>query len=998
MRRLERCPHVQGIERAIHRGLRSVGLWLLVVFGVLWGADAWASGPPSERWRTIDTPHFRVHYHEGVRNMAPDVARMCEAAHELLSPEFEYTPRMKTEVVLVDASEAANGSAGMFPRAVIRLFAVPPQSVDTRTDTSHWMWELILHEYAHVLHIDQIYGWIRVLNFPFGRQFLPNQILPRWFIEGTATAIESKYTSGGRVRSHFYNMYLRAALLEGTIPTLAQLSNQPPAFPYANFWYLVGSEFVDYIGETRGWDALFEAYRQQARRLRPWAINYMALTAIGETFDDLYQEFIEVKFEEAYRLDQKVIGAGVVEGERVTNAGYQTQWVAATPQGSEPHWLRADGKDEVALVDASDPESRKRRVRSNGSFSIFPNGQDAVISRTTRYADGYMRNDLWLVDLTTGRLERLTRGLRASQPSVSPSGGRIAYVRPADGRFDLYIYEMSTGTARRLVRSDDWTTISQPSWTPDGRYVLYGKSAIGGGRNLYAVELETGRSYALTDDRSINDSPRVSPDGRWLYYHSDRDGIFNIYVRDLEAAHSCRPGRCDDVSTASTHDRRVTRVRTGALVPVVVRENSGCVLWMSTYSARGFDIAKLPLRADCSPAQRLGAAPEAYDRPTMPIGELEDDGVIGEPRRYRTGLLSQPWTWSPIYHELGVHRQFGLSTGGGDPAGRFAWRADLSIGDPFNQLRWAVDLQFNMTTPAFYVYSARSVSRRNLYADSRYLPYDLVSTTFGGGSSYSFGGVRATQRLSASYNFERRDYWDEPSYQHDPGGMMPRIPTMGNFSNVYVGWSISNLRSYVRSVSVERGWSAALGLRFRSALVGSDVETRELSFSLMKALPVHRWERHAFVLRMQGATNAARPEFRSAYSVGGLHEQNLWEALREQIGASTRNVRGYRPGAIRGAHYVMMSAEYRFPLLWLDWGHSTLPLFFERIHGAVFVDAATAFDIHPTLAQSLMGVGAEIRLDVQAGYYLPQGFRLGVARGIGQHGIWQGYFLFGGSF
>lgn len=970
-----------------------VGVCVLLVAAV-----SEASGPPSERWRTIDTSHFRVHYHAGVAGMAEEVAKLCEAAHELLSPEFDYVPRMKTEVVLFDGSEAANGSAGMFPRTNMRLYAVPPESVGTRTDTAHWMWELIVHEYAHVLHIDQIYGWIRVLNFPFGRQFMPNQVLPRWFIEGTATALESRHTAGGRVRSNFYEMYLRESLLEGTIPTMAQLSNNPPAYPYANAWYLVGSEFVNYIAETRGWETLFQAYREQARRLRPFAINYMARSAIGETFDELYQEFIRVKFQEAYHLQQRLDGAGFVEPERVSARGHGTQWIAATPHGAALHWIRSDGQDEAALVDPSDPESRRRRVRSAGPFSVFPNEKQAVISRSTRFHDGYFRNDLWLVDLATGGIERLTRGLRASVPAVAPDGSAIAYIRPDDGRFDLYLYDVNTRSAHRLVRADDWTTIGQPSWSPDGRVVLYSMNKIGGGRDLFAVDVASKRRTRLTHDASIDDAPRISPDGRWLYYHSDRDGIFNIYARDLSRGGACGLSSCSDARASVRTDLRVTRVRSGVFTPVVARDDEGCALWMSWFSAEGFDVAKMPLGEDCSPAGTHGVAPVAYARPELPIGELADPSAIGDPRRYRTGLLSQPWNWWPIYHELGVHRQFGISTGGGDPAGRFSWRADLTLGDPFNQIRWAVDTRYNMVTPSFYLNSSRSVTRRNLVADSRNIPYDQVTTTVSGGSSYSFGGVRATQTLSATYNFERRSYWRKPEFQHDPGGIIPRLPELGNFSNLYFSWSISNLRSYTRSVSVERGWSASVGFRWRSKLTGADYETRDLSVSLQKAIPIHRWDRHALVLRFRGASSQARFDRPVAYSLGGIQEQNLWEALRDQVGASTIHVRGFRPGAIRGAYYGLLNVEYRFPLFWLDWGHSTLPLFFERVHAAVFVDAATAFDHHPTGEGTLVGVGAELRVDVTAGYYLPQGFRLGLARGFGPHGIWQGYLLFGGAF
>lgn len=1010
--------------------------------GIAWFAilsfanPAHASGPAAERWRTISTPHFRVNYHKGVEKMTKDVAIMCEDAHELLAKEFDFTPDRKTEVILLDASESANGSANTFPRATINLYAVPSASYDTRGDTGHWMWEMVLHEYAHILHMEQIYGWIRILNIPFGRQLMPNQNLPRWMLEGTATAIESRYTGRGRIHSNFYRMYLDAALLDETIPTLAQLSNQPPKFPYANLWYLAGGFFIEYIAETYGWEALFEAYAQQARRLRPWAVNFMLWKTIGKTADALYEEWIDYAKNKAKKRARLIANQGLIEPTPRTQTGHDTRWIAATPHGAFLHWIRSDGKDDATLVAPDHPNARRIRVRTSSPFTLSPDGRYALISRSARVRDGYSRNDLWRVDLETGKMRRFTRGLRASEPAWSPDGRTIAYVRPKDGRFDLHVYDIASKTSKRVARADDWTTYGQPAWSPDGKYLYASLSAIGGGRNLFAFNTRDYARTQLTDGVVIHDSPRVSPDGRWLYFSSDRDGTYNIYARDLQDSEACTPTACDTPSKAK--DFRVTRVRTGVFQPVVVQQNDGCALWMSTFSSRGFDVAEFALQDDCSPprapsnaqtssddaekgAQSAADAsdeepprdPEdtpsfksaqvraehkstpTYRTPVLP-SESRDD--LSRPKRYLTGIRAQPWTWSPIYQNVGPHRQVGFSTHGEDPASRFAWRADLSIGDPFNQLRWAIDLRFRMTTPEFYVNTSRSVNRGTMRVNSEVQPYDQMVTTVSVGTGYNFSGIRAAQRVDLSYNWDRREFWDRRVLHHDPGGLRPILPVLGDFNNLYLSYSLSNLRSYTRSVSQERGWSFRVGLRLRARWLGAHYDSRELSFAVQKAVPIHRWDKHAFVVRLLGAAAQSRFDRPIGYAIGGIYDQNLWEALQNQLGASTQVVRGYQPGILRGGQYLLANAEYRFPLLWIDWGHSTLPFFLERIHGAFFVDAATTFEPTASGQSVLVGVGGEIRIDLTLGYYLPQALRLGVARGLGPEGMWQGYVLLGRSF
>src|SRR5699024_9808240 len=176
----------------------------------------------------------------------------------------------------------------------------------------------------------------------------------------------------------------------------------------------------------------------------------------------------------------------------------------------------------------------------------------------------------------------------------------------------------------------------------------------------------------------------------------------------------------------------------------------------------------------CSPKEEGGRASSEVQRPHSPPilpSEARDD--LSEPRRYLTGIRAQPWNWAPIYERVGPHRQVGFSTQREDPATRFAWRADLSIGDPFNQLRWAVDTRFRMITPEFFVNTTRSVNRGTMRVNSQTEPYDQMVTTVSVGTGYSFAGIRASQRVSLTYNWERREFWDKKAIHHDPGGLRP---------------------------------------------------------------------------------------------------------------------------------------------------------------------------------------------------------------------------------
>lgn len=975
---------------SFRRCTQTVWLVLLLILPFV----AYASGPQSESWKTITTPHFRVHYHQGVRNIAHDVARMCEDAHATLSPAFEFSPKRRTDVVLIDGSESANGSATTYPRPTIQLFAVPSASFDTRTDTTNWMMEMIVHEYAHILQMEQIQGWIRAINFPLGRLYMPNQGLPRWFLEGSATVFESHYTRAGRMKSRMYRMYMDAALLGDMVPTFAQLNNTPPRFPYGNHWYLTGGAFVQWIAETYGWDALFNAYRAQARLLRPWALNYILWQATGQTGDALYEQWQKEAYAQALSRRQKIEQDGVVEPARLTQKGYDSRWIATSPGLAHPVWLESTGSEDPTLVIPSKTttEPTRLRVRASGPFDVFPDGRKAVISRGVVQQDGYIRNDLWTVDVRSGKKSRITRGSRASQPRVSPNGQLIAYVRPDDGRYDLYVLNLENGRTQRVVRAKPWTTISQMSWASQGNAIFYSMSKEEGGRDLFVVDLRTSYVQRLTHDASIDDSPYPSPDGRWLYYTSDRDGVFNVYAKNLEDAAPCLDADC------TQGDRRITRVRTGVFAPVVHQHEGTCSLWMSFFSSEGYDIATMPLQDDCAPPKALGFADKAYERQGDDPVSTDAVVVIPEPRRYQTGRWARPWSWFPVYGRVGEYQEIGLSTSGQDPAGRFAWRADLSMAFPYRELQWGISTQYRMLRPEFTLSTTRSIYPAMMRVNSRAWPYEQRVTTVGVGTGYRFGGYRATQRVSISYNWENREGLHMPSLQLDPGTEVPSRPMLGLYSGVYLSYTVSNLRSYVRSVSAERGWSATFGIRLRERALGADYPFRSFSFSVKKAIPLTRWDKHVLMLKGDGAFSQSPATKMQVYTLGGQGGQNLWEAIRDQVGAPTRVVRGFPVGVVQAPHYVMLNAEYRFPVLWMDWGHSTIPLFFDRLHGALFMDAALGIDRAFGVEKWLVGFGGELRMDLTASYYLPQEFRLGVARGVGPDGIWQGYVLFGQSF
>ena len=159
---------------------------------------------------------------------------------------------------------------------------------------------------------------------------------------------------------------------------------------------------------------------------------------------------------------------------------------------------------------------------------------------------------------------------------------RLAYVSTSGGRFkEIYVSHLD-GSEKFQVTNNHTINLS-PSWTPDGRSILYssfkdrvqtlflfelysgrevkfspraghyigGKMSpdgqtvaatleIAGNSNLYLLDRNGNVIRRLTEDPGIEVSPSWSADGRQLVYVADRSGSPQLYILDVASGKSRR--------------------------------------------------------------------------------------------------------------------------------------------------------------------------------------------------------------------------------------------------------------------------------------------------------------------------------------------------------------------------------------------------------------------------------------------------------------------------
>src|SRR4029077_667153 len=88
-------------ERAV-KALRT--LFLILSFA----GRTQAQVDPSSNWRTLHTPHFRIHFLPSYRSVALVEAREAERSYRLLATEL-HPPRGVVDITLADDIDASNG-------------------------------------------------------------------------------------------------------------------------------------------------------------------------------------------------------------------------------------------------------------------------------------------------------------------------------------------------------------------------------------------------------------------------------------------------------------------------------------------------------------------------------------------------------------------------------------------------------------------------------------------------------------------------------------------------------------------------------------------------------------------------------------------------------------------------------------------------------------------------------------------------------------------------
>jgi hypothetical protein len=958
--------------------LASAALWgygPAAIALLLLALPAHTSGqvPPDERYLQFETDHFRVIFPDGMEHFARRAAAGAEWAHRALSEHFIEAPSGRIALVITDYTDRPNASATPIPGNRVVLIAAPDIASPTLNYYTDWVDVTLVHELTHIFHLNRADGVWDAAQAVFGRVpfFFPAFYQPRWVIEGLPTYYESRLTGAGRAYGSSFDMLLTNDVQAGAFRTVDAADGLSPIWPAGQTPYAYGGLYFRAMAEEYGDSAVAEFVRRGSRRL-PYTVNWASTPYFGSTLTGSWSEW-GTRFEARARSRADSLQAlGLTVGEPLSGLTWVTPLPRYSPDGQRLAFSYVTPRDDPAtlVIDVESGQTLLRQRRNGSGSNTWDRESRVLYLNQAEFASRYdIYNDLYVLDVANGKERRLTRGARLASPDLAPDGRSIVAVEVGKGTNRLVRVDLDTGETRPITEFVEGVNWEHPRWSPDGARIAVERWLRG--RILDIVVLDPGGTvvWQVTDDEASDVTPSWSPDGRYLLWSSDRDGAADIYA--VEATRGTDPD-----GAGETRVWRVTRTISGATAPEVAPDGSEMV-YAALYP-EGIRVERLVI----VPTEWEPAAPgwRALREPPTPRSARQAE-VGGPVESYSPFPSLWPKSWFPVVYADGseVGTFIGATSFGADDVRRHSyamiagWRTGVDdiegafvyryagFGDPLLDLGvWQ-----NWSTVALLTADGEAVGAVERERELRLA------------LSFLRPRVRSSFSVAPAIGLEQRCFIPTDS------GVAFANPTQTDLvAGLFAGYS--RARGYARSLSAEKGFVFRLELTHRR--LTDDLDRWRLSaegeLRGYLSFPVFGYSNHILAARLALGASEGNQRSPELFELGGVPGRPIEVVAGLDIGGgSPYPVRGFDKGVQLGDRVVSGSIEYRLPLLLVGRGYGLWPILLDRTSLSLFVDAGSAWRAADDV-EVLSAAGGELSLDLGLGYSVTYRFRLGLARQV----------------
>ncbi|MBS1550999.1 MAG: PD40 domain-containing protein [Bacteroidetes bacterium] len=500
------------------------------------------------KWKYIQSKHFDIYFSQGGEKLAQFTANVAENSLKNLTENLDYNIVNRIPVIVYNSHndfQQNNVIDEYLPEGVGGVTELFKNRVNVPFEGDY-------EKFRHVIHHELLHAFMNEMFYGGSVQNIISRNItlsfPLWFSEGMAE-VQSLYGLNKET-----DMFMRDASINNYVPPLENIGGY--------FAYRGGQSFFAFLADTYGEDKLGLLMN-----------NIKTFGDVDQGFKETFKTDIE-KLDEKWqkylkktywpdlkiREDVKDFSKQLTDHEK--DGGYYNVAPAISPDGSKFAFIsNKDDLFDVFIANTKNGKIIKKLIAGNNSTDFeelhiltpsltwSPDGRKLAI--TAKAGD---RDVIYIVDVNSEDKSILPLNFNTIYyVSWSPVDDNIAFIGANGDRSNLYVYNLKKKKLETLT--DDIFSDANPSWSPDGKKIFFTSDRSGytdpatipadlkmwnydySNTDFYSIDLQTRKIERLSDLKYSKESyAQSSSDGKKLIYLSDKNGITNIYLREIDSS------------------------------------------------------------------------------------------------------------------------------------------------------------------------------------------------------------------------------------------------------------------------------------------------------------------------------------------------------------------------------------------------------------------------------------------------------------------------------
>lgn len=534
-------------SKKYHSLSRLMGTTLIVLL-ILWSEVVFPQGFGKNKvqyrnfdWKFIQSKHFDVYYYGSARSLAEFTAEEAESSYVSLKKDMRYEIQKRIPILIYNSHndfEQTNVTSYLLEESIGGFTEIFKDRVVVPFQGNYVEFRNVLHhELTHAVMFQMLYGGGVGSMLTTMARFQ----VPPWLAEGLAEYESLDWDTDS-------DMFMRDATLNGYVPPISQLygymsyKGGQSVLKYISEKY-GGPKIGELLGKVRLHRSMEKGLKQSigvgTEELTKRWHKYLRKTYWPDIEnrdepEDMGKRLTDHTKERNFLNNSPSLSP---KGDRMVYLSNRSDYIDVYVMST------VDGKNLGRLVKGgrSDLFEELHWLRPGMGWS--PDGKRVVLAAKAGAKDALHILDVQKNKIIDTHLFSLD-GLFS--PSWSPDGKQIVFMGMDRGQSDIYVFGLTDGELKKLT--DDVFSDLDPTWSPDGNQIAFVSDRGNHTEflledfsmelhdysqyDLYTLDVRTAEITRHTSDEANEQSPAFSPEGDKIAFVSDENGINNIYILD----------------------------------------------------------------------------------------------------------------------------------------------------------------------------------------------------------------------------------------------------------------------------------------------------------------------------------------------------------------------------------------------------------------------------------------------------------------------------------